>query len=112
MSPLPHVIVAMTTLALVMSCSAMAPNPPNTLTPEGEKVTPVDRPADVAKCRSLGKVIGRAASVFGKVDLATDQLVDARNKAAKLGANRLVRRGEDQPIAEPGTASFEAFLCD
>jgi hypothetical protein len=97
--------------SLVGACDLVQPNPPNVLTPEGEKVVVVATLADLTNCHSAGMITARAASVFGKVDLKTDQEVDARNKAAKLGGNRVMRREATEPVAEPGTRSYEAFIC-
>jgi hypothetical protein len=97
--------------SLFCACALTQPNPPNVLTPEGEKVVVVPTLANLTDCRSAGMITARAASVFGKVDMTEDQTVDARNKAAKLGGNRVMRREATEPVAEPGTRSYEAFIC-
>ena len=92
----------------------MQPNPPNELTPEGKQVRLV-RASDVAQCRNLGTITARAASIFGKVDVAEDQAVDARNKAAKMGGNAIVKfikSAESPPINEPGAQTFTVYLCE
>lgn len=97
--------------AALAACSLFQPNPPNELTPEGGQVRVIEQASEVAACRSLGKITGRAASVMGKADVAEDQTVDARNKAAKAGGNAILRRENPAPVAEPGSQAFEVFLC-
>jgi hypothetical protein len=86
-------------------------NPPHSLTETGTRVRIADQAAEALDCRSLGMIRARAASILGKVDIETDQQVDARNKAAALGANMVIARQEPLPVAEPGSRLYEAFLC-
>jgi hypothetical protein len=94
------------------ACGLMRPNPPNELTPAGQRVRLVERAADVAGCVNLGTISARAASVFGKVDLAEDQAVMARNKAAKMGGNAIVKSEAALQIQEPGGQTFTVYLCE
>lgn len=107
--PLKSFLLALGFASSLAACSLVQPNPPNELTAGGKKVRVIERAADVAACRSLGNVTGRAASIMGKVDIAEDEAVDARNKAAQAGGNAIIRR--DNPVPEPGAQVFEVFLC-
>jgi hypothetical protein len=109
--PLKFLFLAVSLTASLAACSWVQPNPPHELTPEGKQVRVVERASDVAACRSLGKITGRAASVVGKADVVEDETIDARNKAAKAGGNAIIRRENPAPVAEPGTQAFEVYLC-
>jgi len=109
--PLKPLVLVLGLASSLAACSWFEPNPPNELTPEGKQVRVIERAADAANCRSLGKITGRAASVVGKVDATEDAALDARNKAAQAGGNAILRRENPTPVSEPGAQAFEVFLC-
>ncbi len=75
------------------------------LEPGGAKVLVIERPLEVKGCDSLGNVSGNASSLLG--DVEAERTINARNRAATLGGNRVVPR----QVTLLGAREFEVFYC-
>jgi hypothetical protein len=98
--------------ASVAACRVQVVNPPHELTPEGAQVVLVERRIEVLPCTQLGAIQGRASSVF-RSDILKDIQIDARNKAAYQGANRIIQKPSYLLIRnqEMSSAVYDMYLC-
>jgi hypothetical protein len=78
---------------------------PVTLTPEGERVLVLEPPFNLRECQYLGRIQASATNLRG--DVEAQRLVNARNRAAALGGNRIVV-GLVQLL---GAREFEVYQC-
>ena len=90
-------------LLLGIAAAGCAANPPPMLTEAGRGVHVETRYDAVLQCKSLGMILGRAASLMG--DIASEQETDARNRAGAMGGNRIIAR-QTSMVTEPLTRQY------
>jgi hypothetical protein len=86
-------------ILLVTGCAARQVE----LTERGKRVRPVPSRAEVWDCKELGVVYASSSSAIH----SGTRLVNARNKAAELGGNRIL----PGRIDVFGEREFQVFLC-
>ena len=102
-------LVIALTVPLAFACSST----PSSMSAEARRVSEGDPAVLNRDCKLLGTVSGR--SLFGGADEARVQnaMIDAREKAAALGATHVVFLVADtKGILNRGNASARAYRCD
>lgn len=86
---------------IVVGCAAT----PVMLTPEGEQVLVLEPPFNLRDCQYLGRIQASASNLRG--DVEAQRLINARNRAAARGGNRILP-GSVQLL---GAREFEVYQC-
>ena len=92
----------------LLSLSILACSPTQVkLTPEGEKVAVAASFYQVRNCEPLGRIT--ASSTNLDQDPETQRTINARNKAAQRGGNRIV--GGQATLMTVGGGEFDGYRC-
>lgn len=77
------------------------------LTPEGEKVAVAASPGQMRHCESLGRITAYSTNL--EQDVEKQRLINARNKAAQMGGNRIV--AGQATLMTVGGREFDVYRC-
>lgn len=94
-------MVPVLTVLIAAGCVAT----PVKLTPEGEQVQVLEPPFNLRDCQYLGRIQASATDLRG--DVEAQRLINARNRAAARGGNRILVGS----VELLGAREFEVYQC-